>query len=491
MNPFPLSRRHFLASAALAAAPSGGDWIPLFDGQSFNGWKPSENTASWKIEGGCLRANGQRSHLFYQGTVKNADFKNFELEVEYKTVGATNSGVFFHTKFQDKGWPDKGFEVQICNTHLGEGNYRERKKTGSLYGVRNVYKAFTKDDEWTTLNIQVRANRVQVRLNGMLTVDFVEPKPPVLASDGRGRFLDHGTFALQGHDPASTVLFRKVLLRPLPDDLPVESPPVVDDTYRAILELGARNVPVVDYHSHLKMGLTLEELLRRSRATGIFYGVAINCGKGFTVENRDGIQKFVADMRGAPIFVAMQAEGREWINMFSSDDVAQFDYVFTDSMTWTDNRGRRMRTWIKEEVGEISDTQEFMVTLVARAVGILEREPIDIYVNPTFIPDQIQPRYDELWTDERMRKVILAAKKNDVAIEMNDRYKLPSPKFLRMAKEEGLKFTFGTNNAGPDDLRRCDYGLKMTAELKLGWQDFFIPKPNGEKPVQRRGMPKS
>ena len=56
-------------------------------------------------------------------------------------------------------------------------------------------------------------------------------------------------------------------------------------------------------------------------------------------------------------------------------------------MTWTDNRGRRMRLWIPEEVGSISDPQEFMETLVERTVGILENEPIEIYVNPTFLPD--------------------------------------------------------------------------------------------------------
>jgi histidinol phosphatase-like PHP family hydrolase len=176
--------------------------------------------------------------------------------------------------------------------------------------------------------------------------------------------------------------------------------------------------------------------------------------------------------------------------MFKPETVAQFDYVFTDSMTWTDDNGRRMRTWMPNEVGPISDPQAFMEMLVKRAVGILEREPVDIYVNPTFIPDSIAARYDELWTEERMRKVIAAARKNEVALEINDRYKLPGKKFLRLAKEEGLKFTFGTNNGGANDLRRCDYGLEVTRELGLKWQDFFVPRKQGQKPVELRGLPK-
>ena len=114
-------------------------------------------------------------------------------------------------------------------------------------------------------------------------------------------------------------------------------------------------------------------------------------------------------MQGQPVFVAMQAEGREWVNLFSKEAVAKFDYVFTDSMTIVDDSGRRMRLWITNEVPEIKDKQAFMDMLVDRTVKILDTEPIDIYVNPTFLPDSISAEYDQLWTEARMRKVIDAA----------------------------------------------------------------------------------
>ncbi len=161
---------------------------------------------------------------------------------------------------------------------------------------------------------------------------------------------------------------------------------------------------------------------------------------------------FYESMKGQPCFIAMQAEGREWMQMISRKAAGLFDYIFTDSMTWTDRHGKRMRTWIPEEVGVIADPQEFMDTLVERAVGILEHEPIDIYVNPTYIPDQLAKDYDKLWTEERMRKVVDAAERNHVAIELNDRYKLPGAAFVKMAKAAGCKFTFGTNNTGPERL---------------------------------------
>jgi len=173
--------------------------------------------------------------------------------------------------------------------------------------------------------------------------------------------------------------------------------------------------------------------------------------------------------------------------MISQKAASLFDYIFTDSMTWTDRHGKRMRTWLPDEVGLISDPQEFMDTLVERAVGILEHEPIDIYVNPTFLPDQLVKNYDTLWTELRMRQVVDAAARNKVAIELNDRYKLPGAAFVKMAKAAGCKFTFGTNNTGPNDLNRSEYGLKMIDECKLGWQDFFLPGAWWPKATERKG----
>jgi len=128
-----------------------------------------------------------------------------------------------------------------------------------------------------------------------------------------------------------------------------------------------------------------------------------------------------------------------------------------------------------------------MDTLVERAVGILEGEPIDIYVNPTFVPDQLQKDYDKLWTPERMQQVVNAAAKNKVAIELNDRYKLPGAAFVKLAKAAGCKFTFGTNNTNAEDLGRSEYGLKMIEECKLVWSDFFVPGAFWPKAIDRKG----
>jgi len=151
----------------------------------------------------------------------------------------------------------------------------------------------------------------------------------------------------------------------------------------------------------------------------------------------------------------------------------KFDYVFTDAMTFTDEKGRRNRIWIKEETW-IDDEEQFMDYLVNTIVKIMNEEPIDIYVNSTFLPAQMADRYDLFWTTERMDKVINAAKSNNIAIEINNRYKIPSEAFIKRAKKAGVKFTVGTNNAD-ENFSGAEYALDMIKECRLTQDDFFMP----------------
>ena len=478
--------------ALVTPAFAADEWLPLFDGKTLDGWKVSENPASFKVVDGAIVCNGPRAHAFYAGPVRGGNFKNFELKAEVLTAPGTNSGIYFHTKFQDTGFPKQGYEVQVNNTQKEHGGYYEFIKTGSLYAIRNQYKAIVNDNEWFTMHIIVRGKHIQVRLNDALTVDYTEPAQVVRSAERAGRFLSSGTFALQGHDPDSKASFRNIMVKPLADDLAadVDGPVPAEESNPELLKLHMAHFPVIDLHSHLKGGLTVDDVLGLYRATGINYGIAPNCGIGFPVTDDKGIREYVANLKGKPCFVGMQAEGREWVKAFSADAIAQFDYVFTDSMTFTDDRtGKRTRLWVDGEF-EIGDKQAFMDMLVAKIQGIVGNEPIDIYANATFLPKPIEAEYDQLWTPERMQKVVDALAKNGVAMEISARYKIPSAAFIKLAKSAGVKFTFGTNNTGKTDLLVPDYCLQMVKECGLTSKDLFIPSPEHPKAIQRKGLPK-
>ncbi len=193
-------------------------WHDLFNGQNLDGWKASENQGTFTInEDGVIVVHGERSHLFYVGPVQDANFTNFEFKVDVMTTPGSNSGIFFHTAYQETGWPSQGYECQVNQTFQADP-----KRTGGLYNVVNIDAEHNpaQDNEWYTQHIIVRGKHIVVNIITGIdgdkrevhkVVDYTEPDD----LDRRQPRLSSGTFALQGHDPKSLVYFKNVRVRVL------------------------------------------------------------------------------------------------------------------------------------------------------------------------------------------------------------------------------------------------------------------------------------
>ncbi len=198
-------------SAGVRKGAQADDWISLFDGKSLDGWKASEKQGTFSVEDGAIVVYGPRSHLFYVGPVAKHNFTNFEFKADVMTMPGSNSGIYFHTIYQEQGFPDKGFEVQVNNSHT------DWKRTGGLYDIQDVREAPAGDNTWFTERILVQGKHIRTYVNDKLIADYTElenVKPP---ENHLGRKLSSGTFALQGHDPKSKVLYKNISVRILPD----------------------------------------------------------------------------------------------------------------------------------------------------------------------------------------------------------------------------------------------------------------------------------
>ena len=196
----------YAATPAIAAEVEPG-FTPLCDGKTFNGWKTAEESKdTWKVEDGAFVAHGNRCHLFYVGDQK--PFKNFHLKVDVMTATNSNGGIYFHTKYQAEGWPKEGFECQVNNTHS------DWIKTGSLYGLVNIARSPTQDYKWWTEEIMVQGNKVTVLVDGKRIFEYNEPAGTQAGKDF-ARKINEGTFALQGHDPNSTVRYKNIRVKRL------------------------------------------------------------------------------------------------------------------------------------------------------------------------------------------------------------------------------------------------------------------------------------
>src|SRR4029079_1537668 len=66
-----------------APKPDADGWYTIFNGKDLTGWKKSDDhPESFKVVDGEIVAHGETCHLFYDGPVNNANFKNFEWKAD-------------------------------------------------------------------------------------------------------------------------------------------------------------------------------------------------------------------------------------------------------------------------------------------------------------------------------------------------------------------------------------------------------------------------
>lgn len=198
-----------LFSCTGANKARSGKWISLFNGRSLANWKVGDNAKTFSVNHGLIAVVGNTAHLFYNGKVMNHNFKNFEFKAEVMTMPGSNSGIYFHTVYQQSGWPMKGYEVQVNNSHT------DWRRTGSLYGIQDVKEVYVKDNEWYTEYIKVEGKHVIIKINDKIVVDYTEPDNVTRKKGDEQRVISSGTFALEGHDPKSLVFYRNIMVRAL------------------------------------------------------------------------------------------------------------------------------------------------------------------------------------------------------------------------------------------------------------------------------------
>ena len=203
----------FLAFAAIGTAlaqnsakpkPPGEDWTSLFNGKDLSGWVEI-GKEKWLVEDGTIHGLAISKSYGYLKTEKN--YKDFHLALHFKCEGDGNSGVFFRVDFKP-GTPDvtQGPQFEV-DCSLG-------KHTGGIYDVGRQWivwptpenETVVRRGEWNEYQLKVEGNRYISRLNGVLMVDFTDPKPKA----------EDGGIALQLHSGGQgNMRFREIYIRDL------------------------------------------------------------------------------------------------------------------------------------------------------------------------------------------------------------------------------------------------------------------------------------
>ena len=396
------------------------------------------------------------------------DYTNFVLSGEFQTEPGAAACVAFHNDGTGSGY-------QVL---LNGGPIDGTIKSGSLLHVRNLYRALEEEGEWTPLEVAVRGKNISVKIKDVDVVCYTEPAQPWRLPQYEKMRLGHGAVSLVGGK--GTVRFRDMKLTKLPADAtnPCDTLPPIDESTDRAIHLQQEDFPVIDWHVHLKGGLTAEMAHAMSMNYGINYGVAPNAGAGGVgrmLSNDEEVYEYFDEVKDMPFLRGVQGEGRKWTADFSSEALGTFDYLFTDAKTIVDQKVRIARIYRNEEVRPegLSD-QKYMDLIVDQTVKILTNEPADIFANAFFLPDFLNDRFDQMWTPERVAKVLDVMQENGIALEISARYLIPNEYIIREAKKRGIKFTYGTNNVDAN-FGRLEYSIDMTKKCGLTADDMWFP----------------
>jgi histidinol phosphatase-like PHP family hydrolase len=248
--------------------------------------------------------------------------------------------------------------------------------------------------------------------------------------------------------------------------------------------------PIEDYHVHLN-SMTIDQVVATSKQTGVKYGVLEHCGTKenqypIVLSNDQDLLGWIEKLQGKGVYIGVQAEWIDWVGCFSKEVFSQLDYVLTDSWTVRDANGKRIKAFSREyDPGD--DAEAFMKWYVDWIVEILEKTPLDIWSHPMWVTRKFTAQLEQMWTEDRMRRVIGTLKNTNTAVEIDSSVKLPTMAFLKMAKAEGIKFSFGASSQGPR-VNPVDWSIATAKELGLTRSDMFHPAPRGRKPIQIRKL---
>lgn len=399
----------------LTAQQNKEGWIELINGKDFTGWKASENEGTWTVVDGLFQALGKRSHLFYVGEHLQDGFKNFEIDVWVKTYKLANSGIYFHTQYQQTGWPSNGVEIQVNNTHIGEGDYIELKKMASLYSVRNLYKSFGKDSVWMNVKARVENNRVQIWLDGLKTVDYVQPEK---TPSGLWR-LSKGTFALQGHDVLSKMQYKSFKVRRLPDDAHSDvKAPILGVWYDSLKVWQNRQIAFIDLNPHTNM--TAAELAQYVYQTGI----------NVALIKSPADKAALSAAKNLPLFTGLKVNAAN----VTALKAAKVDYV----------------------LGVSTDLKTAEKLLASGKINIWAHKGTALTV-------------------KNAETLLDLAKVNNVAIEIDNEAKTPSMDVIKLAKAKGCKFTF-SGLVPAAKLETSTYVIDALKGAGLNYKDLYVPK---------------
>ena len=193
-----------LASGKADDAPNEEGFVPLFDGQSLDGWVVMGKPQGWKIVDGVIHSDGAQGGEWLRS---EKEYGDFILKAEWRVSKNGNSGVFIRSTRAGRPWLT-GYEVQISNEPRDDEHC-----TGSLYGYAAVNPRPDESyDQWHTFEIHCVGPRIRVLSDGKQCVEFDQSTNEKTKDKPRRGYIGlQDSHSPEGH----SIEYRNIRIKPL------------------------------------------------------------------------------------------------------------------------------------------------------------------------------------------------------------------------------------------------------------------------------------
>jgi hypothetical protein len=149
--------------------------VPIFDGKTFNGWEG--DLKIFRIEDGAIVGGSLTEKIARNEFLcTTAVYSDLELRLQVKLLGgdAANAGVQFRTRRIPNNHEVSGYQADVGKGWWGALYDESRRKKVLEGGDREKIESVVKTNDWNDYTIRAEGKHIQLMLNGVKTVEYVE-----------------------------------------------------------------------------------------------------------------------------------------------------------------------------------------------------------------------------------------------------------------------------------------------------------------------------
>lgn len=207
------------SSTTMSPGEVTGDWKPLFDGKTMNGWRGYHTDtipSGWTDVNGVITKTGAANDI-----ITRNQYANYELQFDWMLPPGGNAGVFYRgtEEYDHIYWSAPEYQL-LDDARHPDGRSR-LTAAGAAYAVYPSPAGHVKPaNQWNHSRIVVNGTHVEHWLNGAKVVDYELASPDWKARVAKSKFSEYPHYGLapQGYigiqgDHDGTLRMRNVLIK--------------------------------------------------------------------------------------------------------------------------------------------------------------------------------------------------------------------------------------------------------------------------------------